>query len=116
MGQGSDSFSAFHEIIPGIGAFILRPDYAGQAVAAISDSISKVIPNPSMYELSIENLRGTARIEVLDALGKQVYEGEVSSQGMKTRQQLDIRHVAAGVYNLRLQTSDGPKVLRLKKE
>jgi hypothetical protein len=32
---------------------------------------------------------GTARIEVLDALGKQVYEGEVNSQGMKTQQQLD---------------------------
>jgi hypothetical protein len=78
----------------------------------------QVVPNPSrgMYELSIDNLQGTARIEVLDALGKLVYEGEVSSQGIKTRQLLDIRHVAMGVYTLRLQTIDGPKYLRLKKE
>jgi hypothetical protein len=78
----------------------------------------RVLPNPSrgLYELSIENLRGTAKIEVLDALGKLVYEGEVSSQGVKTRQELDIRHVAMGVYTLRLQTIDGPKYLRLKKD
>ena len=77
-----------------------------------------VIPNPSrgLYELSIDNLRGTAKLEVLDALGKLVYEGEVSSQGLKTRQELDIRHVAMGVYTLRLQTIDGPKFLRLKKD
>jgi PKD repeat protein len=78
----------------------------------------QVVPNPSrgLYEISIENLRGTARIEVLDALGKQVYKGEVHSQGGNTFQQLDIRHVAMGVYTLRLQTSDGPKFIRLKKE
>jgi hypothetical protein len=75
-------------------------------------------PNPSrgLYELSVDNLRGTARIEVLDALGKLVYEGEVSSQGLKTRQELDIRHVAMGIYTLRLQTIDGPKFIRLKKD
>ena len=76
------------------------------------------MPNPSrgLYELSVENLRGTARLEVLDALGKLVYEGEVISEGMFTRQLLDIRHVAMGVYTLRLQTSKGPKHLRLKKD
>jgi hypothetical protein len=75
-------------------------------------------PNPSrgLYELSVDNLRGTARIEVMDALGKLVHEGEMSSQGIKTRQELDIRHVAMGIYTLRLQTIDGPKFIRLKKE
>jgi hypothetical protein len=75
-------------------------------------------PNPSrgLYELSIENLRGTAKLEVLDALGRLVFEGELSSRGLKTRQELDLRAAAVGVYTLRLQTSDGPKYLRLKKE
>jgi hypothetical protein len=53
---------------------------------------------------------------VLDALGKLVYEGEVVGEGMFTRQLLDIRHVAMGVYTLRLQTSQGSKHLRLKKD
>jgi hypothetical protein len=77
-----------------------------------------VLPNPSrgLFELSVENLRGSARLEVLDALGKLVYEGELESEGMFTRQLLDIRHVAMGVYTLRLQTSQGPKHLRLKKD
>lgn len=75
-------------------------------------------PNPSrgLYELSIENLRGTAKLEVLDALGRLVYEGEVGSQDLKTHQQLDLRSAAVGIYTLRLQSSDGSKYLRLKKE
>jgi hypothetical protein len=87
-------------------------------ISAIQFPTIRAIPNPScgVYQLEIENLRGTARIEVLDALGKLVYEGELSSQGIRTHQQLDIRHVAMGIYTLRLQTSDGPKYLRLKRE
>jgi predicted component of viral defense system (DUF524 family) len=41
----SDSFNAFHEIIPGVGAFALRPDNAGEAATVIADFISKVIAN-----------------------------------------------------------------------
>jgi hypothetical protein len=78
--------------------------------------LSALQSNSNLCELSIENLRGTEKLEVLDALGKLVYEDEVSSQGIKTRQELDIRHVVMGVYTLRLQTIDGPKYLRLKKE
>ena len=78
--------------------------------------LSALQSNSNLCELSIENLRGTAKLEVLDALGKLVYEVEISSQGMKTRQELDIRHVAMGWYTLRLQTIEGPKFIRLKKE
>jgi hypothetical protein len=78
----------------------------------------QVSPNPSrgLYELSIHNLRGTARIEVLDALGRIVYAGEVRSQGPGTSRDLDIRDAAVDIYTLRLQTSNGPKYLRLKRE
>ncbi len=72
MGWCTDSFSACHEIISGIAGFVLLPDYAGQAVAAIWDFISKVMDNLEDVLSQRERLESPGGAGILAGGGKPI--------------------------------------------
>jgi Secretion system C-terminal sorting domain len=72
----------------------------------------RVWPNPSNGLLEVEaSTAGTesTRIVVLNAVGQQVY-AEVCAPGTTLRRSLDLRHIANGMYFVRLETSVGNSV------
>ena len=84
-------------------------------IVATADPLAdnfRVWPNPSNGLLEVEaSTSGTesTRIVVLNAVGQQVY-AEVCAPGTTLRRSLDLRHIANGMYFVRLETSVGNSV------
>lgn len=74
-----------------------------------------ILPNPTdgQFNLSFLTNRGTATVNVFDALGRVVYAEQINSANGLVNHSMDLRSLAAGVYTVRLQTQDGSAQQRL---
>lgn len=76
----------------------------------------QVYPNPGdgRFTFQIDELPiGRADLEVRDLTGRAVYQRTLEGTGQAYSSQLDLRHVAAGVYYLQVRTSNGQQVKKL---
>ncbi len=87
------------------GLYVLRLDIS--TVPKVVDEFS-IFPNPSMNRLTIcieSSTLKEVQYEMLMIDGKQVFEGQFTAEGI-TNQQLNISHLAAGTYILRIKTDE----------
>ncbi|MFZ1333047.1 MAG: peptide-N-glycosidase F-related protein [Flavobacteriales bacterium] len=74
-------------------------------------------PNPSHGHFSIDlgDAQGTAQFVVLNALGKEVKTGSLSLYGNGLHE-IDLSHLADGIYQFRVSTESGTGTVRLMKQ
>ncbi len=81
-----------------------------------------IAPNPSTTgmtrlaagELGAEMQASSYNLEVVDALGRRVYGAQYAEWSQIQSAELDLRHLASGVYFLRIQTARWQAVQRLQ--
>ncbi|MFD3000341.1 T9SS type A sorting domain-containing protein [Pontibacter toksunensis] len=84
------------------GAIMMRPVLVGEAPLGIEDELAaatmRVFPNPSRGEVFIND--PYEQVTVFDITGKQVYSQAYAGPS----QPVNLRHLAPGLYTLRIQT------------
>jgi len=99
-------------VILGIDPFITDDDSIGQTKSIRNQEIAeksaiKVYPNPANDKLYIEldnTMDGMANVEFYDLTGKLIYNTTVNAA--KKLQMLNVSNIKAGIYNLRITTTD----------
>ena len=85
------------------------------ASAAQANMSFTLYPNPTRDGLLTLELRGyqdAVTLQVVNALGQQVYAGTVSGSALTRQQILDLHQLPAGVYLLQVRTASGSTELR----
>ncbi len=82
-------------------------------LASIESGATRLLPNPASGTVRIERLeKGPAQITLLDAQGRIVHRQHLSTgEGL-----LDVAHLRAGLYFVRIETAQAGETLRLVKE
>ncbi|RQO31717.1 hypothetical protein DBR32_07160 [Taibaiella sp. KBW10] len=73
----------------------------------LSATALKLYPNPTQHSLTLENESGLKMeaIKIYNLLGQEVYTQTV--QNTNAKQMIDVRHLASGMYNIRIQFAEG---------
>lgn len=80
----------------------------------LSDLGVRVIPNPSNGKIKVESSLGRVHIlEVLDAQGRKVHAGVQETYPQET---VDLSHLAAGIYYVKVAASSRESLLKVIKE
>ncbi len=78
----------------------------------------KVYPNPStgIFNITIDRkIEGNSVVKVFDNVGKEVVSSVVSGSQFNSGYELNLSHVASGVYTVQIQTGDSKVVKRIIK-
>ncbi|WP_162910590.1 T9SS type A sorting domain-containing protein [Hymenobacter oligotrophus] len=100
------------------GMFKLNSVISSTRVSLATDAAVKAFPNPSangVFQLSLgeANLR-VSRLQVTDALGREVYRAALQLTAATTQEVLiDLSQHKAGLYNLQAETNKGTLVRKL---
>jgi len=82
------------------------------AVSDVNFSKINFYPNPAKNILTVENDVNLTKITLYDLSGKSVLNNNVNSKKV----QLDISHLAKGVYMMRVATEEGAKTMKIIKD
>jgi hypothetical protein len=87
---------------------------------AASDFLVTLYPNPSDGLATLNYYLGNnccnLRVEVLDAAGRAVLLRDLANTDVSGSMEIDIRHLADGIYNLRVTSGTHTEVFRMVKQ
>jgi hypothetical protein len=89
-------------------------------LAPTTDFLVTLYPNPSNGLATLNYYLGNnccnLRVEVLDAAGRTVLERSLADTEVSGTMEIDIRHLADGIYNLRVTSGTHTEVFRMVKQ
>ena len=87
----------------------------GQDEITAGNTDVRIVPNPSegIFTVSMASSTGDVSLTITDVTGKSIFNAEYRNQGQSFSRQIDLSHIAKGIYFVHCNTSTGTRIAKL---